>query len=151
MKRINGFLIKELFVLIFTIICVTGCKSYSIEPAPYIASGEFVMEEESTDYSICGVNVVVLNKSDKNICGMNLVFFLFDKDGEPAEECRNMLSFEIEKKIEGREQSSFCLNLDKYVNAVPEEKLQVDYLYLSKIIYEDGFVWEDPFGLVAFR
>ena len=144
-------LIKKLFVLIVITICITCCKSYSIESAPYIASGEFVMDEESTDYSICGVNVLVLNKSEKNIREMNLVFFLFDRDGEPAEECRSMLSFEIEKNIGGMQEGSFCVSLDKYLTAVPEDKLLVDYLYLSKIIYEDGFVWEDPFGLVAFR
>ena len=42
-------LIKKLFVLIVITICITCCKSYSIESAPYIASGEFVMDEESTD------------------------------------------------------------------------------------------------------
>ena len=37
------------------------------------------------------------------------------------------------------------------MNSVPEDYLIIDYLYLSKIEYEDGTVWEDPYGLIAFK
>lgn len=147
MKKIS---FVYLFVLMFVLL-VSGCKSNSFEPVPYVVAGEFVMDENSEEYSICGVNALVLNKSEKNICSMNMVFFLFDRDGEPAGECQSMLSFEIEKSILGNQKAAFCVGLDKYMNSVPEEVLQVDYIYLSKIVYEDGSVWEDPYGLAAFR
>ena len=35
--------------------------------------------------------------------------------------------------------------------AVTQDPLLVDYLYVSKIEYEDGSRWEDPYGLVAFK
>ena len=139
------------FVLVFF---ATGCKGYSkdsYDVIPYVADCEFVMEEGASDYSICGVNFFVLNKSEKNICSMNIVFFLFDKDGEPASECRSKLSFETEKTIAGGTESSFCIPLDQYMNAIPSEALFVDYLYLAKINYDDGTVWEDPLGLAAFK
>ena len=82
---------------------------------------------------------------------MNIVFFLFDKDGEPASECRSKLSFEAEKAIASGEQASFCISLDSYMNTIPSEALVVDYLYLAKITYDDGSVWEDPLGLMAFN
>ena len=131
-----------------------GCKGYSkdtFDSIPYLADGEFVMEEGAEDYSICGVNLFIFNKSEKNISSINTVFFLFDKDGEPASECRSKLSFEAEKTISAGEQVSFCISLDRYMNTIPSESLFVDYLYLAKIVYDDGSVWEDPLGLAAFK
>ncbi len=133
---------------------VSGCEAYSkdlYDSIPYVADAEFVMEEGAADYSICGVNLFVMNKSEKNISSMNIVFFLFDKDGEPASECRSKLSFEAEKTIAPGEQASFCISLDSYMNTIPSEALVVDYLYLAKITYDDGSIWEDPLGLMAFN
>lgn len=130
-----------------------GCKGYtkdSFNVIPYVADAHFVMEEGAADYSICGVNLFVFNKSEKNISAINIVFYLFDKDGEPASECRSKLSFEVEKMIPAGEEISVCISLDKYMNTIPSEELFVDYLFLAKIVYEDGSVWEDPLGLAAF-
>ena len=77
---------KILMTILFFIL--TGCKTYSIDSVPYVMSGDFVMEENSADYSICGVDFLLLNKSEKEIKKINIVFFLFDKDGEPAFECQ---------------------------------------------------------------
>jgi len=128
-----------------------SCKAYTQDYVPYVLNGEFVMEEGVSEYSICGVNLFLLNKSEKNIRRVNLVFFLFDKDGEPAIECRNKLEFSIEENIAASESSEFCIGLDEYMYSIPTEELLLDYLYLSKIEYEDGCVWEDPYGLVVFR
>ena len=142
--------VMRIFLLVI-IFSAVSCKSNAQEFAPYIASGEFEMNDNSSDYSICGVNVFILNKRDTNIKQLTLVFYLFDNDGEPATECWSKLEFEIEKEIAGSQSASFCVSLDKYMNVVPSEKLFVDYLYLSKIEYDDGSVWEDPAGLIAFR
>ena len=109
------------------------------------------MEDGSADYSICGVNFYLLNQHEKNISKINIVFFLFDQDGEPACECRSKISVEIKLDIEAGESAVFCMSLDQFMNSVPEYPLLVDYLYLAKIEYEDGSVWEDPYGLTAFR
>ena len=82
---------------------------------------------------------------------INIVFYLFDQDGEPANECRSNISIEFELSIMPQEESRFCLSLDSFMNAIPETPLFIDYLYLAKIEYEDGSVWEDPFGLMAFK
>ena len=82
---------------------------------------------------------------------INLVFYLFDKDGEPASECSNKISAVIEKEFFAGEGDSFCMSLDTFITFVPEDFLIIDYLYLAKIEYEDGTVWEDPYGLIAFK
>ncbi len=149
-KIVNKKLIYNLLIILF-ILFAGGCKCYAQDSAPYLLNGEFVMEEDVDEYSICGIKIFLLNKSEKNICKANLAFFLFDKDGEPALECRNKLEFCVEENLSASESCDFCIALDKYMNSIPTENLFVDYLYLSKIEYEDGSVWEDPFGLLAFK
>ena len=129
MKKITR-LITILVLLFFA-----GCKGYSLDTVPYLINGTFVMEDNS----------------QKEIEKISLVFYLFDKDGEPAYECRNKISAEVEKVLGAGEDCNFCISLDKYLNSIPEDSLQVDYLYISRIEYEDGSVWEDPFGMVAFK
>ena len=128
-----------------------SCSSFSLESLPYVLNGEFVMEDNSPDYSICGVDFTLLNKSQKEIKGMNVIFYLFDQDGEPAAECQNKISVQIEKKISPGETACFCMSLDSFMNFVPENFLVVDYLYIARIVYEDGSVWDDPYGFMAFK
>lgn len=139
------------FLMIFILSFFAGCKTWSFDSVPYVISGDFVMEENSSDYSICGIDISLLNKSEKEIKNVSIVFFLFDHDGEPAYECRSKIAVEVEKSIAAREFSSFCISLDKFMNAIPQDTLLIDYLYVSKIEYEDGSKWEDPYGLVAFK
>ncbi len=151
MKIVRRKIYRILLFMMFLILFGTGCKTYSLEKIPYVMTGDFVMEESSADYSICGVDFFLLNKSEKEIKNLTIVFFLFDKDGEPAFECRSKISAQIERDISAGEDCSFCMSLDNFMNSIPSEYLIVDYLYLSKIEYQDGSVWEDPYGLVAFR
>jgi hypothetical protein len=127
-----------------------SCSLFSKESAPYAVSGDFVMEDNSTDYDLCGINLNVFNKAEKNIKEFTVVFFLFDKDGEPASECRSMLSFSVEKKIEAGKSFVCCISLDQYMSTIPEEPLTVDYLYVSSITFEDDSTWADPYGLLIF-
>ena len=75
---------------------------------------------------------------------------LFDEEGEPAYECPGRVSFSIEKEIGPDEIFEICLSLDSYMIFVPRSLMEIDYLYVSKIHYADGSVWEDPFGFSAF-
>ncbi len=148
----KNFLTLSLFC--FVIFCTTAfsaCKNFSIESLPYLAAGEFVMEADSENYSVCGLNFQFYNQSVKQVKEISVAFFLFDKDGEPARECSNRINLEIESRIEAGDSLKKCISLDRFMNQFPEETLYVDYLYVSRIEYEDGSLWEDPFGLTAFK
>lgn len=144
---------KKLFLIVFgfLLVLLSGCKNFSIESVPYLISGEFVMESDSENYSVCGLDFQFYNQSVKDVKEISVVFFLFDKDGEPAHECSNRIALDIEAKIEAGVSFKKCLSLDHFMNQFPEELLYVDYLYVSRIEYEDGTFWEDPFGLTAFK
>ena len=134
----------------FFILTLFGCSAFSIEKPPYSVSADFVMEEDSPVYKICGVDLSFYNFSKEMVKEFEVSFFLFDSDGEPAFECPSRLSFSIEKEIDADESFSISLSLDSYMIFIPQSLLEIDYLYVSKIIYADGSVWEDPFGFSAF-
>ena len=139
-------------VLLMTVISfLINCKTYSLDSVPYVITGDFVMEENSSDYSICGIDFFLMNKTEKEIRSFNVVLYLFDQDGEPAYECNSKISADIEKSISSGDSASFCMSLDKFMNSIPSDSLIVDYLYLAKIEYQDGSIWEDPYGMVAFK
>ena len=127
-----------------------GCSAFSAERNPYSIAADFVMEEESDDYKICGANIFFYNHSFLTVKEFELVFFLFNSEGEPAPECSERLTFAIEKEIGPDEDFTICLNLDSFMTFIPEVPLDIDYLYVTKIVYEDGSVWEDPYGFNAF-
>ena len=146
-------------LLAFLIFLLSGCSAFPAAPAlsaltagnnPYLVSGKFVMEEDSSDYEICGAKLKFYNRSEKKVTEFEVVFYLFDSDGEPAQECWNQLSFDIEKIIDAEDSFEICLSLDSYMASVPQSLLRIDYLFISKICYDDGSVWEDPYGLAAF-
>ena len=145
-------------LLAFLIFLLSGCSAFPAAPDlsaltagnnPYLVSGKFVMEEDSSDYEICGAELKFYNRSEKKVTEFEVVFYLFDSDGEPAQECWNQLSFDIEI-IDAEDSFEICLSLDSYMASVPQSQLRIDYLFVSKICYDDGSVWEDPYGLAAF-
>ena len=146
-------------LLAFLIFLLSGCSAFPAAPDlsaltagnnPYLVSGKFVMAEDSSDYEICGAELKFYNRSEKKVTEFEVVFYLFDSDGEPAQECWNQLSFDIEKIIDAEDSFEICLSLDSYMASVPQSQLRIDYLFVSKICYDDGSVWEDPYGLAAF-
>ena len=147
MKRLGVFC----FFGCFFVSVLSSCSIMPLESVPYLISGDFVMESDSDDYSVCGIDLMFLNQSEKTVSELSVVFYLFDMDGEPARECSNRIAFDIERTIDAGDSLKRCLSLDKYMYILPEEYLQVDYLYVSRIVYSDGSVWEDPYGLVAFK
>lgn len=134
----------------FVILFITSCSVYAKEPAPYYINADFVMEENSSDYEICGVDLYFLNKIEKKIEEFTVVFYLFDEDGEPISEGKSNIVLNVNREI-GDNQAYFdCLSLDKYFNEKPDFYTSIDYLYVSRIVYEDGSVWQDPFGMICF-
>lgn len=144
---------KNNFIKGFSFICLMmffGCNLFPFEKKPYFVSADFVMEEDAVEYKVCGADILFCNTSDLTVKEFEIVFYLFDSDGEPASGCQNRLDFIIEKEVEPGGEFQNCLSLDSYMAVMPQSLLEIDYLYVSRILYTDGSVWEDPYGLVAF-
>lgn len=137
---------------LFLVICIfllSACEMIARENYPYLVYGEMVMDD-SADYEVAGLNLMVKNKSEKEIDSFTIVFFLFDEDGNPPDCIKNSLVFTIEAQIDPNEVLETCICLDNYLYSIPQEAYQVDYMYLSKISYSDGSIWSDPLGMKVF-
>lgn len=146
MKNFN----KYLYLLFVMIWLLSSCSAYAKESAPYYINADFVMENNSSDYQMCGVDLYFLNKTKKKINEFTVVFYLFDEDGEPISEGKSNIVLNINREIDENQTFFDCISLDKYFNGKPDSKCLIDYLYVSRIVYEDGSLWNDPFGMICF-
>lgn len=141
---------KYLYLLFVMIWLLSSCSAYAKESAPYYINADFVMEDNSSDYQVCGVDLYFLNKTEKKINEFTVVFYLFDEDGEPISEGKSNIVLNINREIEENQTFFDCISLDKYFNYKPDSNCLIDYLYVSRIVYEDGSLWNDPFGMICF-
>ena len=135
-----------LFSFIFTF---SSCSVFADQQIPYLIGGEMVMEA-STDYELAGFDFTFVNKSEKAIKSFTFIFFIYDQDGNIPAVGRNNLVINLNASLESGEVLKTCIPLDDYLYEIPEDVYQIDYLYVSKIIYQDGSEWTDPLGVKAF-
>lgn len=141
MSRKNNFIVS-LIILFFLL--MSSCNIFAQPIVPYEIKASFVCEKNSASYKIGGLDCKFYNSSSKEVEKFVLVFSLFDKDGIPA---INQIMFEIDAKVKTNEFISFILNLDELLKKVDVTISDVDFVYVSKIIYSDGSEWSDPFGI----
>lgn len=139
---------KNFRLVIPAFLLFSSCGLFSRDIPPYLAKGEMVMDNEAEEYEIAGLKLFFLNQSQATIKEFTLVFYMFDEDGEPVDTGRNNVVLSIEEEIAPSESIDCCLSLDKYLAYIPEVPFEIDYLYVSEIIYVDGTTWKDPLGMV---
>ena len=123
---------------------------------PYTITGELSFEYSQV-YEVCGINGNFYNNSAQPVSSFTIVFYVFDSDGSSPVKGRNNIVIKIQEEVEAFSDYDFSLALDKYL-AVSQEYEQdldnplyeIEYLYVSRIEYEDGSEWSDPFGLKYF-
>lgn len=134
------------YIFCACVILFSGCSSYAKDIIPYLIDASVNMDA-SSDYEIAGLDFSFFNRSEKTVSEFTLVFYLFDEDGEPASLCRSNIVLSVSCEIPPGERLEKLLSLDTFFSAVPEQEYFTDYVYVSKIKYEDGSTWKDPFGL----
>lgn len=137
-----------IIVLLFGITFFNSCNTYAEEIIPYIIRGSIEMNSEIAE--VCSVELSITNRSDKTIEELTVVFYLFDSQGEPVLMEKSNVVISIHEAIEPMENLKKEICLDPYFCYAKEDEYTLDYLYVSRIVYEDGTVWEDPFGMEIF-
>lgn len=140
----------EKIILICLCTFFFGCSAFAKEKAPYIAGGDFVLDSETSDFQVAGIELYFYNRSDKAVKEFTVVFYLFDEDGEPISTGKSNIVLTVKKEIPAESAFKQSVSLDKYFLVVPDYQYSVEYLYVSSIVYEDGTTWKDPFGMMAF-
>lgn len=135
--------------LFFALFLFSGCAMFGKEQVPYIVKGDMTISCENNEFQTGGVDLYFYNKSDKRVSEFTVVFNLFDEDGEPISNGRSNIVLNIRNQLEPGEIFEDCISLDKYLYEVPDYPYQIDYLYVSRIKYEDETSWTDAFGVYA--
>ena len=89
----------------------------------------------------------ITNLSDKEIKEFTLVLNLIDEEGASAF-ISGQASFPFSKNIPSWEDFSTILNFECFL-ASEDTFFEKDYIYIERIVYEDGSVWEDFLGRYA--
>lgn len=149
-----GEIMKNLnlkFKTIFFLFCVlfSSCNLFANEKIPYLISGEMVLDS-SSKYNAAGFDFCFINKSEKNVKNFTIVFYIFDEDGNPPAMGRNNIVINVKSNVLANESFENCVSMDSFLYEIPEEPYEIDYLYVSRIVYEDDSEWNDSFGLYAF-
>lgn len=146
MKELNY---KFKIISFFICILFSNCKLFANEKIPYLINGEMVLDS-SSKYEAAGFDFYFINKSEKNIKSFTIVFYVFDEDGNPPLMGRNNIVITVNSNVLAKESLENCVSMDSFLYEIPEEPYEIDYLYVSRIVYEDDSVWTDPFGLYSF-
>lgn len=117
---------------------------------PYEVFGEIVSgvetefanwSESSTDENNTKLDFLFTNLSDKNVDSFFVTAFIFDSDGNSVFEERNNLVFEVNERVLGGESYSGNVVIPELSFDAEETEYEIEYIYVSKIIYEDGSLW----------
>lgn len=144
-KSDRKILFPFLLVMVFLVFSSFTCSKVSLKECPYSICGELFFNRKGIN---TGFEILIENNSEKSFEQFTIIFSLFDEDGEPVFDS-NWVSIDVEKTILPDETYSYIVNIEDFLNIDEGQNLMLDYLYLSKIVFLDKKVWEDPFGLYA--
>lgn len=141
----NKKVIFSIFLLLFSFNFFGYSKNYLKKECPYSIYGEPFFYKNGIN---TGFEFFIENNGENPIEKFSIVFSMFDEDGEPVFDS-GWISIDVEKTILQGETYSYMIDIEDFINADDVQTLITDYLYLSKIVFANGEVWEDPFGLYA--
>ncbi|MFC2280970.1 MAG: hypothetical protein ACFNLN_05275 [Treponema socranskii subsp. buccale] len=116
---------------------------------PYRIHGEVSVGADAELYEYAGIALTFYNASGRTVRRFSVVVFLSGSDGESPFTEGNCVTLEYDENIAPRTAVRAEFGLDDYISEVPDEAYQIDFLYVSRIEYDDGGVWEDPYGVYA--
>ncbi len=137
---------RVIFVLELLLqIILGGCLLMRAEAAPCDLNGEMQAGRTATwEYEF-----TFTNRTQKTVRAVEFMLSLFDGEGEGVFECGWLT---VRQELHAEPYATFCgqIALDDFFDDLPDEPLQTDFFYASRIEYTDGTSFEDVFGRYAF-
>jgi hypothetical protein len=148
-SRLKKIVIK-LAALIFLSSCSSnfGINAFEKKSIPYALNAKMVTEA-SNIYEMAGIDFSFYNRDSKPVKSFTMVFFMYDEDGNPPGIGNNGVKLEIDVDVAAGECEEDIICIDRFMYEIPDSPYQLDYLYVSRIVYADGSEWSDPFGMYA--
>ena len=148
--RLMKKIIMKILPLFLLVSCSTslGINAFEKKSLPYALTARMVTDASNV-YEVAGIDFTFLNRSDKAVKSFTMVFFMYDEDGNPPAIGNNGVKIEIDVDVAAGECEDDLISLDRFMYEIPDSPYQLDYLYVSRILYEDGSEWSDPFGMYS--
>ena len=135
-------IVALLFALIFS-----SCSNLAgIESPYYIADKKVLMEEDEDICCYAEAVFEVFNNTEKEIESVELSFFFFDDQNQPGA-YNNKIKTSLLCPVMAKHSKIIKVSLDPYIGPEIKESYSVGCAYLSKIVYADGSVWHDQWGV----
>lgn len=151
---LSGKIVRSFFLLIMLLLLPVSCSSnlginaFEKQRVPYALTAKMVTESSNV-YEVAGIDFSFLNRSGKAVKSFTMVFFMYDEDGNPPGIGNNGVKLEIQVDVAAGECEEDLISMDRFLYEIPDSPYQLDYLYVSRILYEDGSEWSDPYGMYA--
>ncbi|MCL2209670.1 MAG: hypothetical protein FWC19_05800 [Treponema sp.] len=142
---------SRLVINILAVFSFLSCTDNGSEPPPFIVTVPIsILSNTSYDFMYAGISFYFFNKSEKSIDNITASFRLFDAKTQDNPFIGSN-EFEITKltSISPGENKEIVLSLDKFIHNAPSEPYEIDFFYILKIVYADGSIWEDKYGLYS--
>jgi hypothetical protein len=124
-------------------------RGFELSP-PYVVTEKKVKVCENAGvHQFAGAYFTVCNTAEKAISELCVSFCLYDEDGNASALGSNCICGTYARNIAPHDKAQIIVSLDEAVGGVLQETYQLDYVYLKKIVYEDGSVWNDEWGMYA--
>jgi hypothetical protein len=132
-----------------SILLAASCKLAADSAPPYVITKPIsYCTEKPGYYTFAGIEFVFLNASTKTAVEIAASCMVFDPDSHKNPFIgSNMIRAVFKGAVPGGQKKDFIIPLDPYIYSAPDSPYLIDFFYISRIVYEDGSVWEDNNGI----
>lgn len=138
---------RIILAIIFICVFLVSCSNLAgIETPYYIAEKKVLMQEDEDICRYAEAVFEIFNNTEKEIESVELSFFFFDDQNNPGAYNNKVKTYLI-CPVMAQHSKVIKVSLDSYIGPDIKENYSVGFAYLSKIIYTDGSVWTDQWGV----
>jgi hypothetical protein len=104
--------------------------------------------EHTGYYRFAGIEFTFLNTSSTAVAEITVSFALFDAQTKKNPLTgSNKFSLTMRGTVGPYEKKEMIIPLDDYLYLSPSQPFIIDLFYIAKIVYIDGSVWTDTYGV----
>ena len=81
------------------------------------------------------------------LCEFVVVFYVLDENGEPPLQGRNFVVLTVQEEVPAGGILSGRIDVSDWVCFESDKEYGTDFVFVSKIVYNDGSSWSDDTGL----
>lgn len=125
-----------------------GCRQEITMPPVLVSEPVCLLSSAGGNFRYAGVSFEVCNTGTQKIVSMEVSFVVFkdEKGGNPFYGS-NVLNAVISLDLAPSSSAPLEVSLDPRLAVIPETPFVIDCFYVTKITWDDGSEWTDPYGL----